>query len=167
MEDEICGNRAGVPLRNLMLEREVFSREQFMVPGSTKDPGERELRWNVLQQAFVEVARDGWQSENRHPSTTLIGLHMVLRSVENGLGSPREKGRKYPLNLLDYLNYSALNRLVATECRDLLGINLDRARIMLDACVALIRWTGRHGLLAEADAAKAEKDMARLMGKTT
>jgi hypothetical protein len=60
---------------------------------------------------------------------------------------------------------AAMDRLVPIECGDVLGINPERARIMLDACVALIRWTGRRGLLAETDAAKAEKFMVTLMKK--
>lgn len=163
LDDDICQKSASVPLRYLMGDGEGFSREQFMLPGSTKNPGKQENLWNCLQQAFVEVARDEWLTENRNPSKTLIGLHMILRSVEYWLASPREKGRKYPLNLLDYLNSAAMDRLVAIECSNMLGINQHRARIMLDACVTLIRWTGRRGLLAEMDTAKAGKDMAQLM----
>ena len=53
------------------------------------------------------------------------------------LAAHREKGREYPLNLLDYLNTASLDRLVATKCGGILRINLERTFIMLDACVAL------------------------------
>jgi hypothetical protein len=163
LDDDICEKSANVPVRYLMKDGEVFSREQFMVPCSTKDSDKQERLWNGIQQAFVEVARDEWQTGNRNPSITLIGLHMIFRSVESWLASPREKGRKYPLNLLDYLNSAAMDRLVPLECGGILGINPERAGIMLDACQTLLRWSVRRGLLAGMDAEKAVKDMARFM----
>ena len=165
LDDEIEEDRSRVPLRYLMQERANFSHEQFRVPSSVKDSGKQEILWNGLQQAFVEIARDEWLTADRDPSRTLIGLSMILRAVESYLASHREKGRKYPLNLLDYLNTASLDRLVATECGDILGVNLERAFIMLDACVALTRWASRQGLLDDKETANAEKDLAQFLKK--
>ncbi len=162
LENDICAESASVPLRYLTQEKEQFSREHFMLPGSTKNRDKQQLLWNKHQQAFVEIARDEWQTENRNPSATLIGLHMIRRSVEYRLNSPREKGQKYPLNLLDYLNSAAMDQLILIECRELLGINHERANVMCDAFLSLIRWTGRQGLLTEAESAKAESQLAKL-----
>ena len=161
--DEICTDRASVPLQYLMQDRENFSREHFTVPSSTKDSDKQEILWNGLQHAFVEMARDEWQTGNRNPSKALIGLRMILRSAESQLANRREKGPKPPLNLLDYLNFAGMERLVVSECRDMIGLNEDRALIMLEACVTLTHWAGRHGLLAEKDTAKAEKDLTKLL----
>lgn len=165
LDDDICEESVKVPVLYLMRDGENFTREQFMVPSSTKKPDQQKLLWDGLQHAFVEVARDAWQTENRNPSKTLSGLHMIYRAVEDWLARPKEKGGKYPLNLLDYLTPAAMERLVLIECSDVLGINPERARIMLDACVVMIRWSGRRGLLAGTDAANAEKSMATLMRK--
>lgn len=163
LEDDICEKNASVPLLYLTQDGEQFSREHFMLPSSTKNRTEQQLLWNKHQQAFVEIARDEWLTENRDPSRILIGLHMILRSVEYWLNSPREKGQKYPLNLLDYLNSAAMDRLVPLECRDLLGINRERAGVMCDACLSLIRWTGRQGLLTEKESTKAGNQMTQMM----
>lgn len=165
VEDDISESSAGAPLRYLMQDGESFTREQFMVPSSANQPTEQKLLWDGLQQAFVEVARDGWQTENRHPSKALIGLHMIFRAVEYRLDSPKQKGEKYPLNLLDYLNPVAVERLVLRECSSMFGINCERASIMLDASVTLIRWARRQGLIDEKTGVKAEKDIIQLMAK--
>lgn len=162
LEDDICEESASVPLRYLTQDREQFSREHFMLPRSTKNSDKQQLLWNKHQQAFVDIARDEWHTENRNPSKTLIGLHMILRSVECRLNSPHEKGQKYPLNLLDYLNSAAIDRLIPIECRELLGINYERASVMCDAFLSLIRWTGRQALLTQAESAKAESQLATL-----
>jgi len=163
LDDDICEKTAGTPLRYLMGEGAGFSHEQFLVPGSTKGARKQELLWEALQQVFAEVARDEWLTAKRHPSITLIGLHMILRAVENWLASPREKGKEYPLNLLDYLTSAAMDRLVASECSALFGIKRERAAIMLDACVTLIRWTGRRALFSEKETAIAETSIAKLI----
>ena len=90
---------------------------------------------------------------------------MIDRAVEELLARRREKGKKYPLNLLDYLNSASMEHLIVIECGSFFGVNQDRARIMLDASVALIRWTSRQGWLAGADAADYEKSMETLMKK--
>lgn len=165
LDDDICEESVEVPLLYLMRDGESFTREQFMLPSSTKKPDKQKLLWDGLQHAFVEVARDAWLTENCNPSKTLIGLHMIYRAVDEWHARPKEKGGKYPPNLLDYLTSAAMDRLVPIECGSLFGIKQQRALIMLDACVALIRWTGRRGLLAETDAAKAEEFMVTLMKK--
>lgn len=87
---------------------------------------------------------------------------MVLRAVD-WLAAPREKGGKYPPNLLDYLNAAAMDRLVPIECRSMLGINPERAGIMLEACVTLVHRAGRRGPLAQNNAEGAGKAMDKLM----
>ena len=165
LDDEICEESLKVPLLYLMGDGQSFTREQFMVTSSTKKPDQQKLLWDGLQHAFVEIARDAWQTGNRHPSNTLIGLAMIDRAVEELLARRREKGKKYPLNLLDYLNSASMEHLIVIECGSFFGVNQDRARIMLDASIALIRWTSRQGWLAGADAADYEKSMETLMKK--
>lgn len=163
IEDEISEKSSSVPLRYLMQDPEQFSREHFMLPSSTKDRDKQQLLWNNHQQAFVEIARDEWQTENCHPSRTLISLYMILRSVEYRINTPREKGQKYPINLLGYLNTAAMEQHMLIECRDMLDLNRERAGIMCYAFLSLIRWTGRQGLLTEIERAKAENELAPLM----
>ena len=165
LDDDMDKKSASVPLRYLMQEKERFSLEQFRLPSSTKDRSKQQLFWNNHQRAFVEIARDGWQTENRNPSRTLIGLYMILRSAENWINSPRKKDQKYPLNLLDYLNSAMMEQLTVMECRDFFGIRRERASVMCDASLSLIRWTARQGLLGETESAKAQNQMAQLMKK--
>jgi len=51
------------------------------------------------------------------------------------------------------------------ECRDFFGIRRERASVMCDASLSLIRWTARQGLLGETESAKAQNQMAQLMKK--
>ena len=53
---------------------------------------------------------------------------------------------------------------LARSCRDVLGVNEPRARILLDAQEVLLRFAVRHQLMADADAAATRAELARLRG---
>lgn len=163
IEDEISEKNASVPLRNLMQDGEQFSREHFMLPSSTKDRDKQQLLWDKHQHAVVEISRDEWQTENRDPAKTLLGLHMILRAAEYWINSTREKGQKYPPNLLDYLTSAGMERLILIECRDMLGLNRDHARLMGNGFFSLIHWASRQGILTEMESEETENHLAQLM----
>ena len=52
-------------------------------------------------------------------------------------------------------------RLVRS-CRDLIGVNEPRARLMLDAHQVLLRFAERHQLLSEPDIARSRQNLDRL-----
>lgn len=134
-------------------------------PRFTKDRSKPQLLWIHNQHALVAIARDEFQTDNRDPPINLIGWHTILRAIDYRLNFRREKGLKYTVNLLDYLNFAAMAQLIRNECCDILGITRERASVMCDVVSNLIRRTGRRGSLAETESAKAGREIAQLKEK--
>lgn len=164
LDDAIDEDRTRVSLRYLMQDRANFSHEQFRVPSSAKDSGKEEILWSGLQQAFVEIACDEWLTVDRDHSRTLIGLSMILRAVESiALATAKRAASIRSTSSIistppRWIVWSRPSVATSSE-------NLERAFIMLDACVALTRWASRQGLLADKETANAEKDLAQLLKK--
>lgn len=49
-----------------------------------------------------------------------------------------QKGRSQPGNLLDFLTLSGMEERIARACPDLLGVNVARAQILVDAHTVLL-----------------------------
>jgi hypothetical protein len=78
------------------------------------------------------------------------------------LDSRRKKPKKAAQNLLDYLLPAGLEARLVRSCRDLIGVNEPRARLMLDAHEVLLRFATRHQLLSEPDIARSRQELERL-----
>lgn len=75
-----------------------------------------------------------------------------------------QKGRSQPGNQLDFLTLSGMEERIARACPDLLGVNVARAQILVDAHTVLLDFAGRHGLISDGDAAATRTELARLRG---
>ena len=119
-----------------------------------------------LYDTLIGVAREAWRCEGFPPGCAYLGLSRLLESVYSALAEAGEKRKKNPQrnNLLDYLNPGGMESRLARSCRDLLGVNEPRARILLDAQEILLRFAVRHQLIADADAAATRAELARLRG---
>lgn len=163
MMDEIDQFQTHGALQYLMQDRETFTRESFILPISKKQTSQQEIIRNKLFQAFVEIARDAWQTDHRNPSLTLIGLHMIWQAAESAFKSPKKKGKtgkngkKPEYNLFDYIEPAALESLILAECQGFIGINYERAKIMIDASFTLILWSERQGFVPAIDRLKTEE----------
>jgi len=117
-----------------------------------------------LYDALIAVARDAWRCEGFPPGCAFLGLSRLLESIYTARAEAEEKGKRkrQPDNLLDYLNPSGMEARIARNCNDLLGVNVPRARILLDAQEVLLRFASRHQLIADAAAAPTRAELARL-----
>jgi type II secretory pathway component PulM len=64
--------------------------------------------------------------------------------------------------LLDHLLPAGLEARLVRSCRDIIGVNEPRARLMLDAHEVLLRFAMRHHLLSEPDSARSRQNLDRL-----
>jgi hypothetical protein len=82
-----------------------------------------------------------------------------LNSVYDVLDSRGKKSKKAAQNLLDHLLRAGLEARRIRSCRDLIGVNRPRARLMLDAHEVLLRFAMRHQLLSEPDRARSREQL--------
>ena len=112
------------------------------------------------------MARDAWRRESFPPGCAYFGLSRLLESVYDASAEAGEKRKRKSQrnNLIDYLNPGGMEARLARTCRDMLGINEPRARILLDAHEVLLGFAVRHHVITDADAAAARAEVARLRG---
>ncbi|MDQ3620958.1 MAG: SEC-C domain-containing protein [Verrucomicrobiota bacterium] len=114
-----------------------------------------------LIASLIGVAREAWQLEQAPPGCAFAGLQVLLvavcRSMEKG-GKRKKSGG----NLLSYLTPAGIDNRVAATCRDVIGLNKPKARLLLDAHGILARFAARHLLISHAEADQTEKELARL-----
>jgi hypothetical protein len=115
-----------------------------------------------LFRTLMHVAREAWRFEQRSPGCALRGLVLMLNSVCDALDSGGKKSKKAARNLLDHLLPAGLEARLVRSCRDLIGVNEPRARLMLDAHEVLLRFATRHQLLSEPDIARSRQELERL-----
>jgi hypothetical protein len=115
-----------------------------------------------LFRTLVHVVREAWQFEQRSPGRALRGLTLMLNSVYDSLASGGKKPGKATRNLLDHLLPAGLEARLVRSCRDIIGVNEPRARLMLDAHEVLLRFAMRHHLLSEPDSARSRQNLDRL-----
>ncbi len=119
-----------------------------------------------LYDTLIGVARDAWRCGNFPPGCAFLGLSRLLEFIYSARAETDKKRKKKPQrdNLLDYLNPDGMEARLARSCRDLLGVNEPRARILLDAQEVLLSFASRHQLIADAAAAATRAELARLRG---
>jgi hypothetical protein len=119
-----------------------------------------------LLRALMGVARDAWQNESFPPGCGFRGLNMLLESVYDVRARTQAKTKKGAKrgNLLDYLSVTGLDERIARSCRGILGINVPRARLMLEAYELLLRFAERYQLICAGNAAATRPELIRLRG---
>lgn len=133
----------------------------------TGDLRESDVAWQEclrLYGTLMQVAREAWRIENVAPGCAFRGLSLLLDSLYNTRADKRARSKKEPKrrNLLDGLSPSGIEGRIAWTCRDIIGVNEPRARLLLEAHGILLRFGARHQLIAEGDAASTQAELARL-----
>ncbi len=147
--------------------RSTWTRADFnLVKG---DIGKDDEAWQEclrLYDTLMGVAREAWRSERIPPACGLRGLSKILESVYDARDKAQKKTKKNSIqdNLLDSLNVAGLDERIARSCRDVLGINLPRARLMLEAYEVLLRFAQRHQLVVADAAVATATELMRLRG---
>jgi len=140
-----------------------WSRAEFeFLKGSIKEGTKAWEDCMRLVRAAVQVAREAWRSEQRSPGGALHGLSLMLNSVYNELDSGGKKSKKASRNLLDYLLPAGLESRLVHSCRDIIGVNEPRARLLLAGHEVLLRFATRQQLLSEPDLARSRQNLDRL-----
>jgi len=115
-----------------------------------------------LYGTLMHVAREAWHVEQRPPGCALRGLSLMLNSVYDWQAADRKGRKSGSRNLLDHLRPAGLEPRLVEACRDLMGVNEPRARLLLDAHGILLCFASRHHLVSDADAAESHEELARL-----
>jgi len=147
--------------------RSAWTRAHFaLVTGDIRTSDRAWQECLRLYGMLIGVARDAWRCESFPPGCAFLGLSRLIESVYSARAEAGEKRKKKPKrdNLLDYLNPGGMEARLARSCRDLLGVNEPRARILLDAQEVLLRFAIRHQLIAGAAAAATRAELSRLHG---
>ena len=115
-----------------------------------------------LYRTLLHVAREAWQVEQYPPGCALRGLSLLLNSVYRAQENDRKKSKKAAADLLDHLLPAGLEARLVQSSHDLIGMNLPRARLLLDSHGILLRFAERHQLLSEADVTRSRQNLERL-----
>jgi hypothetical protein len=92
----------------------------------------------------------------------LRGLTLMLNSVYDAPPSGGKKPRNTSRNLLDHLLPAGLETRLVRSCRDMIGVNEPRARLMLEAHDVLLGFATRHQLLSGPEIARSRQALDRL-----
>lgn len=141
----------------------------------TCDIRESEQAWQDclrMYDTLLRVAREAWRVDGIPPGWAFVGLSRLLASVyraQNQHEMKRKKNKKDRTqpqtgNLLHYLTPSGMEQRIARACPDMLGVNVARARILVEAHTVLLDFAGRHGLVTDGDAAATRTELVRLRG---
>ena len=145
--------------------RSAWARADFeLVQGDISESDEAWQECLRLYDTLMGVARESWQSESFSPGCGFRGLSKVLESVYDARDRTRAKPKKKSKrgNLLDHLNPAGLDERLARSCRGILGVNVPRARLMLEAHELLLRFAERHQLVSVGDVAATQSELIRL-----
>jgi len=141
----------------------MWAQPQFDLVSGDISSDDEAWRQNLrLFGVLMHVAREAWQVEQRPPGCALRGLTLLLNSVYDWLDADRKGRKSTSRNLLDHLRPAGLEKRLVQACRDLIGVNAPRARLLLDAHGILLRFAARHQLVSDADAAESHKELTRL-----
>ena len=141
----------------------AWSRAEFeLVSGDIKAGTKAWEDCLRLFRALIQVAREAWRFEQRSPDCALRGLTLMLNSVYDAQDSGGKKRKKASQNLLDHLLPAGLESRLVRFCRDIIGVNEPRARLIIDAHDVLLRFAARHQLLSEPDLARSRREIDRL-----
>jgi SEC-C motif-containing protein len=117
-----------------------------------------------LNGALVRAAKQAWQVDQVAPGCAFTGLTLMLNSVYPS-HSKGAKRKKTGWNLLSYLSPSGIEERLVDNCRGLLGINVPKARRLLQAHDILCRLAARHQLISDSEAARTKDELSRLYGQ--
>ena len=141
----------------------AWSRAEFaLVVGDTSKSKKAWQDCLRLYRTLMHVAREAWQVEQYPPGCALRGLTLLLNSVYRAQENDRKKSKKAALDLLDHLLPVGLEARLVQSSRDLISLNLPRARLLLDSHGILLRFAERHQLLSEADVTRSRQNLERL-----
>jgi hypothetical protein len=151
---EIVTNRAPEP---------AWTRSQFdFVTGAIPDDDQSWRDFLRLFGMLLRVAREAWQIESQLAGCALHGLMLLLRCAYEWKNPRSAQSNKSNNNLLDYLRPSGLERRLVESSRGMIGIDIPRARLLLQAHELLAHFAARHQLLSSAETAQTEKELLRL-----
>jgi len=151
---DVIAGRSPVPM---------WAQPQFDLVSGDISSDDKAWRQNLrLYGVLMHVAREAWQVEQRPPGCTFRGLSLMLNSVYDWQDADRKGRKSASRNLLDYLRPGGLEQRLVQACRDLIGVNAPRARLLLDAHGIFLGFAARHQLVSDADAAESHKELARL-----
>lgn len=139
----------------------------------TGDIRESEQAWQNclrLYDTLLRVSREAWRIDGLPSGWAFVALSRLLESVYHARNRKKPKRKKIRKgqtasladNLLDYLNPSGMEERIAQACPDLLGVNVERAQILVDAHSVLLDFANRKGLIEEGTAAATRAELARL-----
>jgi hypothetical protein len=141
----------------------AWERSQFDLV--TCDISKDDKAWQDSLRLFgtlIRVARETWLLEARPPGCALRGLILLLRSVYNWKEQRGKKSKTSSNNLLDYVRPGGLESRLVHGCRDMIGLNQPRARLLLQAHELLAHSAVQHQLITPAACAQTEKELSRL-----
>lgn len=167
IEDEIdveAASRGG-----LMIFRRspapTWTRADFeLVCGDIRKSQEAWQQCLRLYDTLMGVAREAWEGERFPSGIGFRGLNRLLESIYEDRDRKSSNGTPPPkrTNLLDYLVPAGLDERVARSCRGILGLNISRAQLMLEAYGVLLRFAERHQLVSRGNAAATHSELIRL-----
>ena len=135
----------------------------------TGDIRESEQAWQNclrLYDTLLRVSREAWRTDGLPPGWAFVALSRLLESVYHARNRNEPKRKKIrkgqTASLLDYLNPSGMEERIAQACPDLLGVNVERAQILVDAHSVLLDFANRKGLIEDGTAAATRAKLARL-----
>jgi hypothetical protein len=131
----------------------------------TGDISKDDAAWQDCLRLFgtlIRIAREAWLLETRPPGCSFRGLSLLLKSVYDWKNQRGRKSKKTSNNLLDYLGPSGLEGRLAQSCCAILGVNVPRARLLLQAHELLAHSAARHQLITPEACAQTEKELLRL-----
>jgi hypothetical protein len=167
IEDEIDGDyiQRTAEVISVPDRAQSFTHGDFVFPSDTQTgPAGREKGLRCFE-TLVHVAREAWEIERRAPGTVLHGMVLLVRAAYDDRADWPERQRGAPLNLLECLAPSGMERRVARAARSFVGTNRPRAHLLLEAHADLLRFAVRHRLIAAPEAAKSETNIAILKKK--
>jgi hypothetical protein len=144
----------------------VVTRHDFELP--LGEVQENTPEWAALLGRFavlMHVAREAWEEGRRPPGIAFHGLQSLVNAVFGDLDDRPSKLKRAPLNLLDCLQPSGMERRLVRHTRGIMGTNLPKAHLLLEAHSNLGRYAARHGLIEDHLAAKSERNIAMLKAK--
>ena len=140
----------------------IWTRADFELVGG--DIRKSKKAWQQclrLYDTLLGVSREAWQNESFPPGCGFRVLNRLLESIYEDRDRTSSKSTKRP-NLLDYLVPAGLDERVARSCRGILGLDIARAQLMLEAYDILLRFTQRHQLVSPGNAAAVQSELTRL-----
>ena len=139
----------------------AWTRQEFELTGKPvpkdKGPSAKHL---LPFGTLLRVAQEAHQLDGIKPG---CAFPMLMELFGNG-EERNERGnkKKHLRSLLDFLRASDIDGRVARNSRDLVGFNVPKALVLLQAHELLLHSAARHQLLPMAEIAQTEAELARL-----